>query len=275
MDAGEQLLAWLINNGPTFLLNLLWAVLIFFIGRYLAGLLSRFVKKTLQKTETSPALVKFVGDLAYWGLFAFAVIAALERLGIQTATFVAVIGAAGLAIGLALQGALANFASGVIILLFKPFELGHLVEINDAFGKIEEIQIFNTILITPENKTVIIPNGLITSGNIVNYSKKGKLRLDMVFGIGYEDDIRKAKTLLEDILAEDERVLVDPPPTIAVGELADSSVNIVVRPFVKVTDYWAVFFRTHEEAKLRFDQHGISIPYPQRDVHLIQEKLPG
>lgn len=270
MDAGAQLLAWFINNGPSFLLNLLWAASIFFIGRWLAGVLSRLVKKTLDKTDTSPALINFAGSLVYWGLFFFAIIAALERVGVQTATFVAVVGAAGLAIGLALQGSLANFASGVMILLFKPFELNHRVEINDAFGTVKEIQIFNTILLTPENKTVIVPNGLITSNNIVNYSKMGHIRVDMVFGIGYEDDLRQAKKLLQDILAGDDRVLAEPATTIAVSELADSSVNFAVRPYVKVDDYWPVYFHTHEQVKLRFDEAGISIPYPQQDVHLSQ-----
>jgi len=270
MDAGEQLLAWFINNGPTFFLNLLWALVIFFVGRWLAGVLSRLATKAVGRTDTSPALINFIGSLVYWGLFAFAVIAALERIGIQTATFVAIVGAAGLAIGLALQGALANFASGVMILIFKPFELGHLVELNGAFGTVDEIQIFNTILTTPDNKVVIIPNGLITAANIVNYSKKGIIRVDMVFGIGYDEDIRQAKELLETILNENDLVLADPAPQVALSELADSSVNFVARPYTKVANYWDVYFHTHEQVKLRFDDAGITIPYPQRDVHLYQ-----
>jgi small conductance mechanosensitive channel len=271
MDSGELFLAWLINNGPTFLLNLLAAILIFFVGRWLAGVASRFAQKALQRSQTSPALIKFFGNLIYWGLFFAAIIAALERLGVQTTTFVAVVGAAGLAIGLALQGALANFASGVMILIFKPYKLGDLVEINGAFGTVDEIQIFNTILLTPENKTVIIPNGLATSDNIVNYSKQGKIRVDMVFGIGYGDDLLQAKALLSEIIISDPRVLPEPAPTVAVSELADSSVNFVVRPFVKTADYWGVYFATHEQVKLRFDAAGISIPYPQQDVHLFPQ----
>jgi small conductance mechanosensitive channel len=254
----------------TYGLSILGAIVTIIIGRWLAGILSRLLQRALTRTGTNEALVKFAGNLAFYAILAFAVIAALEQVGVQTTSFIAVVGAAGLAIGLALQGSLANFAAGVMILLFKPFEIGHLVEAAGAFGRVEGIQIFNTVINTPDNKTVIVPNGEITSGNIVNYSKKGTLRVDMVFGIGYTDDLLKAKRILEEILAADERILSDPPPTVAVSELADSSVNFAVRPYAKVSDYWHVYFNTHEQVKLRFDAEGISIPFPQQDVHLFQ-----
>ena len=171
-----------------------------------------------------------------------------------------------------LQGSLANFAAGVLILLFKPYRVGDVVEISGALGKVKDIQIFNTVLESPDWKTVIVPNAQATGGNITNYTTKGRRRVDMVFGIGYDDDILKAKRLLEQILGEDERVLKEPAPTVAVLELADSSVNFAVRPFVDVDDYWPVLFDTTEKVKLLFDQEGISIPFPQRDVHIFQVK---
>jgi small conductance mechanosensitive channel len=251
-------------------LNMIGAIVILFVGRWFAGLTSKFVARSLSKTSTNEALLRFLSRITYYGILAFAVVAALARLGVQTASFIAVLGAAGLAIGLALEGALANFASGVIILLFKPFGIGHLVEVGDVFGKVEDIQIFSTIIVTPDNKTVIIPNGQITSSHIVNYTRRGTLRVDMTFGIAYSDDLLKAKKLLEQIVTADERVLADPAPMVAVSELGDSSVNFAVRPYVNVADYWAAYFAIHEAVKLRFDEAGISIPFPQRDVHLFQ-----
>ena len=266
MDILEQAQELILTYG----LNILGALIIILLGYWLAGYISRWVINTLAKTNTNEALLRFLSNLIYYAVLAFAVVAALERVGVQTASFIAVLGAAGLAIGLALEGALANFASGVIILLFKPFGLGHLVEVGDVFGRVEEIQIFSTILVTPDNKTVIIPNGQITSSHIVNYTKRGTLRVDMTFGIGYSDDLLKAKKLLEQILAEEELVLAEPAPTVAVSALADSSVNFAVRPFVAVENYWAANFAIHEAVKLRFDEAGISIPFPQQDVHLFQ-----
>jgi small conductance mechanosensitive channel len=254
----------------TYGLNILGAIIIFVIGRWAAGLASRLLKKVLTKANVDESLVKFAGSLVYIGVLVFAALAALARLGIETTSFIAVLGASGLAVGLALQGALANFAAGVLILLFRPFKVGDLVEVAGVFGPVESIQIFTTVIITPDNKTVIIPNGQITSGNIVNYSAKGLLRLDMTFGIGYGDDLLKAKRILEELVTADERVAKEPAPTVAVMELADSSVNFVVRPFVKPADYWAVHFSMTEQVKLRFDQEGISIPFPQQDVHLFQ-----
>lgn len=252
-------------------LNILGALVIILVGIWVAGILSRWVRKALAKTNTNEALLRFLSNSVYYAILAFASVAALERIGVQTASFIAVLGATGLAIGLALQGALANFASGVMILLFKPFEIGHYVEAGDAFGKVTDIQIFNTVLLTRDKKTVIIPNGLIISNKIVNYSKQGSIRVDMVFGIGYGDDLLKAKRLLEEMITADERVLVEPAPKVAVLELADSSVNFAVRPHVKIEDYWDILLDMPERVKLRFDQEGISIPFPQRDIHLFQQ----
>ncbi len=262
----EMVRTWLVTFGW----HLITAVLILIIGRWLAGVVRRMTAKMLVRAKTDEALVKFAGNLVYYLVLAIALVAALDQVGVQTASIIALLGAAGLAIGLALQGALGNFAAGVMILFFKPFKLNDAVEISDEFGVVEEIQIFNTVLVTPENKTVIIPNGQVTSGNIINYSKKGKIRVDMTFGIGYADDLLQAKQILEEIVQADERVLAEPAYTVAVSELADSSVNFAVRPFVKVADYWDVYFDTHQAVKLRFDEEGISIPFPQQDVHLFQ-----
>lgn len=255
----------------SFGLDLLWAIVILVIGWWLASYLTRLLKKALVRAEAAPGLISFLGTLSYYTLLLFAILAALNRLGVQTTSIIAIMGAAGLAVGLALQGALANFAAGVLILLFKPYRVGHVVEISGATGRVTEIQIFNTVLETLDLKTIIVPNSLATGGNIVNYTVKGTRRLDMVFGIGYDDDLLKAKRLLEEVLAGDERVLDEPAPTVAVLELADSSVNFAVRPFVKVEDYWSVMFDTTEKVKLLFDREGVSIPFPQQDVHLFQE----
>jgi small conductance mechanosensitive channel len=226
----------------------------------------------MNKRQVDPTVISFVANLTYIALLVFVVLAALGQLGIQTTSFIAVIGAAGLAIGLALQGSLANFAAGFLMIIFRPFKVGDYIEGAGTAGTVEAIQIFTTQLRTPDNKTVIIPNGSLTSDNITNWSVKGTRRVDLVMGIGYEDDIDKAKSIMGDILAKDERVLKDPPPQIAVVELADSSVNFVVRPWVKAEHYWAVHFDTTEAIKKSFDAQGISIPFPQRDVHMYQHK---
>lgn len=224
----------------------------------------------IEKRGADPMLASFVGSIVHILAVAFVVIAALGQLGIQTTSLVAIIGAAGLAVGLALQGSLANFASGVMIIAFRPFKVGDFVEAGGAVGVIEGIQIFSTQLKTGDNKTIIVPNAAITGGSITNYSTKDTRRVDLVFGIGYDDDIKKAKSLLEDIVNSDERVLKDPAPVIAVSELADSSVNFIVRPWVNSADYWGVYWDLTETVKLRFDAEGISIPFPQQDVHMHQ-----
>jgi small conductance mechanosensitive channel len=255
----------------TFGVKLITAIIILVVGRWVVGLISRSIRRLMVKRESEPALISFIGSLVRILLMAFVVIAALGQLGIQTTSLVAILGAAGLAIGLALQGSLANFAAGVLMLIFKPFKVGDYITAGGESGTVEEIRIFTTHLKSPDNRAIIIPNAQITSGSITNFSAKDTRRVDLVFGIGYDDDIKKAKDVISDILAKDERVLKDPAPTIALSELADSSVNFVVRPWVKSADYWAVFFDVNEAVKLRFDAEGIGIPFPQRDVHLYQK----
>ena len=244
------------------------ALAIFIIGRWLAKKISAVVQKLLAKKAVDPAIQHFVGSLVSWVLLMFVVIAALGQLGIQTASFVAIVGAAGLAVGLALQGSLANFAAGVLILIFRPFKVGDFVEVAGVSGVVQRIQIFTTELHSPDNKKIIVPNGGIISGNITNYSANDTRRVDLVFGIGYGDDIDAAKAVLESVVAAEARVLTDPAPTVAVVELADSSVNLVCRPWVNTADYWDVYFNITEAAKKALDAKGISIPFPQRDLHL-------
>jgi small conductance mechanosensitive channel len=249
-------------------IRVLAALAILFFGRIVAGGVRRFVERVMKKSSVDPTLITFVGNLVYIGLIAFVVVAALGQLGIQTASFIAVVGAAGLAVGLALQGSLSNFAAGVLLIIFRPFKVGDYIEGGGTAGTVENIQIFTTQLATPDNKTVIVPNAAMTGGNIVNWSAKGTRRADMVFGIGYGDDIDKARQIIAGVLKEEKRILPEPAPLIAVSELADSSVNFVVRPWVKASDYWGVVFDTTEKVKKRFDEEDVPIPFPQRDVHI-------
>ena len=253
-------------------LKVLAAILVFIVGRWIAKALKKLINKVMTKNNVDPTLVSFIGDLTYFALLAFVVIAAINQLGVQTTSFIAVIGAAGLAIGLALQGSLANFAAGFLLMLFRPFKVGDYIEGAGVAGAVEEIQVFTTQLKSPDNKKIIIPNAKLTGDNIINYSANETRRVDLVIGAGYGDDLAKVKEVLEDVLSKDGRILKDPAPTIAVGELADSSVNFVVRPWVKTADYWDVYFDTTESVKRRFDADGISIPFPQRDVHMHAQK---
>ena len=250
-------------------LKIIGAILIFIIGRWIAKLLSNLITKALTKAKADKTLTKFAGNLCYIALLIFVIIAAVGILGVPIVQFSVVIGAAGLAIGLALQGSLANFASGVLMLIFKPFRVGDFVEIAGAKGTVKEIQIFNTIINTPDNVRAIIPNAQVTGGNILNYSVNGTRRVDLVVGVSYEDDLKKAQEVISNVLADDDRVLENPAPTVAVSELGDSSVNFVVRPWVKAADYWDIYFDMTAKVKLGLDQNGITIPYPQRDVHMI------
>ena len=253
-------------------LNIVAAILIFVVGRWIARALRNVIKRMMTKGNVDEILVSFVGNLTYIALFAFVIIAALNQLGIQTTSFIAIIGAAGLAIGLALQGSLANFAAGVLMIIFRPFQVGDYIEGAGVAGAVEKVQIFTTQLKTPDNKTIIIPNAKMMGDNITNYSAKDTRRVDMVIGVGYGDDLKKVREILEDILAKDHRILKDPAPTIGVLELGDNSVNFAVRPWVKRDDYWGAYFDVTETVKRRFDEEGISIPYPQRDVHLYEYK---
>ena len=213
-------------------------------------------------------LIRFVASIVRWVFLLFVIIAALSQLGIDTTSLIALLGAAGLAIGLSLQSSLSNFASGVMLIIFRPFTKGDFVEAGGATGVVDSISIFTTTMTTPDNKEVIIPNGAVLGGNITNFSARPTRRVDMVFGISYDDNLLQAKKLLEEIIAADDRVLAEPAPVITVGELADSSVNFLVRPWVKAEDYWGVTWDTTEAVKLKFDAAGISIPYPQMDVHM-------
>ena len=253
-------------------LKIVAAVALFIVGRWIAKLLRNLVERIMTKGKVDGTLVKFVGNITYVTLIVIVVIAALNQLGIQTTSFIAIIGAAGLAIGLALQGSLANFAAGVLMIIFRPFKVGDYVEGAGAAGTVEEISIFTTVLKSPDNKIIIVPNAKITGDNIVNYSAKDSRRLDLVFGVSYSDDLQKVKKVLYDILKNDDRILKDPAPTVGVLELADSSVNFAVRPWVRTGDYWTLFFDLKEKIKERFDAESISIPFPQQDVHLYEVK---
>ncbi len=264
----ENVMDKLIEWGALYGTKIIGAIAILVLGRIGIGIITGVIRKLMRKTKADETLAKFVVSLTKIALMTFIVIAALGTVGVQTASFVAVIGAAGLAIGFALQGSLSNFASGVMIIIFKPFQAGDYVEAGGTGGSIDAVHIFNTIMRTPDNKKVIIPNSQVTGSSITNYSAMETRRVDMVFGIGYGDDIKKAKQTLEKILTGDDRILKDPSPTVAVSELADSSVNFVVRPWVKTADYWGVYFDITEKVKITFDELGISIPFPQTDVHL-------
>jgi small conductance mechanosensitive channel len=253
-------------------LKLIAAIVVFFVGKWLARKISNLLKRGLERADTDPTLVGFVGNISYFGLLTMVVIAAVGQLGVQTTSFIAVLGAAGLAIGLALQGSLANFAAGVLMIIFRPFKAGDYIEAAGTAGSVEEVQLFTTTLKTPDNKTVIIPNAQVTSGTITNYSARDTRRLDLVFGVGYGDDLDKVKRVIQEVLGEEERLLEDPAPLVGVLNLGESSVDFAVRPWVNSSDYWPVFFDLQEKMKKRFDQEGISIPFPQRDVHLFQQQ---
>ena len=253
-----------------FILNTVLALAILIIGRFIARHVSTRVGSAVEKSNDDVTLGKFFASLTYVALMAFIIIAAMGQLGIETASLVAILAAAGLAIGLALQGSLANFASGVMLIIFRPLKVGDFVEAGGATGTVREIGIFTSILSSPDNKKIYVPNANLTGANIINYSAFGTRRIDLVAGVSYGDSLDLVKATLEQILAEDDRILTDPAPTIAVLELADSSVNFAVRPWVKEEDYWDVRFDTQEKIKQRFDEKGISIPFPQQDVHLIK-----
>lgn len=263
-----QAQAWVALYG----IKVIAAVVILFLGRIAAGVVRSLLRKVMEKSNVDATLISFVTSVAYVGMMAFIVIAALGKLGMQTASFVAVLGAAGLAIGLALQGSLANFASGVLMIIFKPIKVSDYIDAGGSSGVVKEIGIFTTELTSVDNKRIIIPNAHLTGSNIINYSAEETRRVDLVAGVSYNDDLDKVRTVLEGILASDERILKDPEPTIGVLELGDSSVNFAVRPWVKTADYWDVFFAIQEKIKKQFDAEGISIPFPQQDVHVYDKK---
>jgi small conductance mechanosensitive channel len=249
-------------------INIVMALAIYVIGRFIVGIIVKVFGKVLARSKYDDMLIDFVKAILNAVLMLFVIVAALDRLGVDTTSLVAILGAAGLAIGLSLQGSLQNFASGVMLLVFRPFKAGDFVEAGGTAGVVKSISIFTTIMTTPDNKEIIVPNGAIYGGNITNFSAKPTRRVDMVVGISYDSDLKKAKSILQEMVAADERILKDPAPTVAVAELADSSVNFVVRPWVASADFWGVKFDFTEAVKLRFDAEGITIPYPQMDVYL-------
>ena len=253
-------------------IKVLAAIAIFMIGKMIANWLKRLVIKVMKKADVDDIIIGFTSSIAYIAMLAFVVVAALGQLGIQTTSFIAILGAAGLAIGLALQGSLANFAAGFLMIIFRPFKVGDVIEAAGVAGKVNAIHIFTTTLTTPDNKTIIIPNAKLGGDNIINYSTQATRRVDLTVGVSYDADLKEVRTILEDIVSKDARILSDPAHQIAVAELADNSVNFVVRVWVESADYWGVFFDTTEAVKLRLDQAGIGIPYPQRDVHVYEHK---
>lgn len=266
----EKVIPYILDQLMTYGPKIIAALAIFVIGRFFCKIISNTVKRVLKKSKVDDLLVSFVGSITYMALLVFVAIAALNQLGIQTTSFVAIIGAAGLAIGLALQGALSNFAAGVLMIVFRPFKSGDYIEGGGVSGTVGQIQIFTTELLTPDNKLVIVPNANMMGSNITNYSANSTRRVDMVIGVGYGDDLSKVKQVLQNIIDAEPRIHKSPETRIAVKELGDSSVNLVVRPWVNTGDYWGVYFDLTETIKIRFDAEGISIPYPQRDVHMIK-----
>lgn len=252
-------------------INILVALLILIIGTWVARIVTKSTTKVLNAREVDATLVKFLAGLVKAVLYILVIIAAIDKAGIESTSFIAILGAAGLAVGFALQGSLSNFAAGVMLIIFKPIKVGDFVEAAGVMGSVEQIGIFVTILTTPDNKVIFVPNSQMGGGIITNFSIKETRRVDMEFGIGYSDDIDKARTVILEILSGDPRVLKEPVPNVFVGTLGDSSVNFKVRPWVNAADYWGVYFDVTENIKKKFDENNISIPFPQTDVHLFQE----
>lgn len=272
----EQLtdLNWINEYAVPWGINLLFAVGIFVVGRWVAQGVVAVARKLLTRARLDDILVNFVASILSGVLLLIVIVAALDRLGVDTTSLVAIIGAAGLAIGLALQDSLKNFAAGVMLIVFRPFKAGDFVEAGGTQGVVEKINIFSSTFRTPDNREIIVPNGGIYSDVITNYSARETRRIDLVFGIGYEDDIRKAKSIIESVLRDDSRVLADPAPFVAVAELGASSVDLYARPWVATSDYFATSCDLKERIKIAFDENGISIPFPQMDVHHYQVALP-
>ncbi|MEO9275682.1 mechanosensitive ion channel domain-containing protein [Marinomonas sp. 5E14-1] len=266
-DLLDQGSGWLplITDG---LINLSFGLVIFFIGKFIASKVAKWCEKRMLKSSVDKAVAGFTSSILYALMFAAVTLMALGQVGVETTSFIAILGAAGLAVGLALQGSLSNFASGVLIIILRPFKSGDFIDGAGQMGTVDRIELFHTYLKTTDNRVVIIPNSAMMGGSIVNFSREATRRVDLVVGISYDADIRLAKQIMEEIVAADERILKDPECTIAVSELADSSVNFVVRPWVNAADYWTVRADVLEKVKYAFDERGVGIPYPQMDVHL-------
>ncbi|WP_025738692.1 small-conductance mechanosensitive channel MscS [Salinivibrio socompensis] len=261
---------WLTNNQDLLIqygVNIVSALLILVIGNMVVKGLANSMAGVMRKRKLDNAVVEFIHGLVRYLLFVIVLIAALSRVGVQTASVIAILGAAGLAVGLALQGSLANFAAGVLIVMFRPFKSGDYVELAGVAGSVESIQIFSTVLTTPDNKMVVVPNGSVISSPITNYSKHATRRIDLTIGVAYSADLKKTKAVLTDIVTKHPLILKDPEPNVAVMTLADSSVNFVVRPWVKTEDYWSVYFELLPSIKEALDENGIEIPFPQMSVH--------
>ncbi|WP_420602119.1 mechanosensitive ion channel family protein [Flagellimonas sp.] len=268
MEKAQEWMNYGLDLAKEFGPKLLTAILIYIIGSWIIKKISGATKNVMSKSKYDESLQKFLLNLISWSLKVFLIIIVISRLGVDVTTFAAVIAAAGLAIGLALQGSLSNFAGGVLLMIFKPYRIGDLIEAQGVLGVVKEIEIFTTKLTTPENKLAIVPNGAMANGNIVNYSAEGKIRVDTVIGVGYGEDIKQTKEVLLNVLTSNPQVLRDPVPSVNVMELADSSVNFAVRPFCRPEDYWDVYFATYENCKIALDNAGIEIPYPHSvEIH--------
>lgn len=264
----EKAIEWASTSG----ISVITALLILAIGVWVAKILRGTTRRMLTRREIEPTLVKFGTNILYAVLVVFVVTAALNNLGIQTTSIIAVLGAAGLAVGLALQSSLSNFAAGVMILIFHPFKVGDFIDGGGVMGSVEELGIFTTHLKTPDNKSIFVPNGNLAGNNLTNFTRNEIRRMDLVVGVGYGEDVRVVKEVLLQIIAEEGRILKDPAPKVALLELADSSVNFAFRPWVPTTQYWDIYFDIMEKIKLRLDEKGIEIPFPQRVVHHVTDQ---
>lgn len=263
----NQMIRWGQELAAEFGIRLVTALLILFVGRWVARQAKRIARTTMTKAKLDPNLVSFLSNITFYGVFVFVILLVLGQLGIETTSLLAALGAAGLAIGLALQGALSNFAAGILIVIFHPFRVGDWIEGAGVSGYVEEIELFTTVIKTLDNKTVIIPNSNLMSDNIINYSTKGILRVELVIGVSYDADLDRTKRAIQTALSKDDRILKHPAPTVGVLELADSSVNFAVYPWTRTEHYWPVYYSTYENVKKQLDADGITIPFPQRDVH--------
>jgi small conductance mechanosensitive channel len=268
----ENLSSWLSANVADWGIKVIIAIAIFIIGKYLARMTANLLKKALSRSGTDAMLIKFLGNIAYGILLVAVVLAAVDSLGVNVTSLMAILGAAGLAVGLALKDSLSNFASGVMIIIFRPFNIGDFITAGGSSGVVDEIGLFATLMHTGDNQRIIVPNSAILSGTIVNTSALSTRRIDLVIGIGYDDNIGQARDIIMGILEADERILKDPAAGVAVAELADSSINLNVRPWVNAADYWTVRPDLLENIKVQLDSAGISIPYPQQDVHMHEVK---
>jgi small conductance mechanosensitive channel len=269
----ESITNWISENAVDLSIQIGIAIAIFIVGKILARMISNLIEKAMRKAGSDELLVDFIGNISYAILIVAVVLAAVDSLGVNVTSLMAIVAAAGLAIGLALKDSLSNFASGVMIIVFRPFKTGDFITAGGVSGMVDEIDLFATLMHTGDNQRMIVPNSAIMGGTIINTSALDTRRIDLVFGIGYNDNIGQARDIMMTIMEADERIFKDPAPAIVVAELADSSVNLNVRPWVNAADYWPVRADLLEKIKVKFDEEGISIPYPQQDVHMHEVRL--